>query len=715
MNLSEVLNVALPELPARRVGKERRRPHPKLIAHEQVEDGVPVIVTMVSGSEYMMRFTHEQWQLVQLFDGKRSYQEVGELYAQQTGIAVTEDQLQEFATSLDEAGIWHKDTLQLDTTASQKLADQRQRRAKRKSVDLSQIIVSSWDPDKFLTRLHEQVGFIYTKWFTLLTLGMFTIMVLIFIGGWSEIWRDTIEYYTFTHKSAADLAEFWLIFFVLAFFHESAHGLSCKHFGGEVHKMGFLLIYLSPAFFCDIAEVYVYGGRWPRITAIISGIWVELMFCSVASIIWWGTPAGSPAHDFAYKIMLITGVAVLLMNLNPLIKLDGYYLFSELVDIQGVKEYSTEFLSGWVKHNLFGMPVEVPYLRPRRRWLFAGYAFLSGLYSYVVLFALARLTYNISTHFSPQWAFVPALGVVLLIFRSRLRSLWRFMGDFYLDKKQRIRGWWTVPRRVAAGASVLLVLFTPVWRETVRGRFVLEPEQRAVIRAAVPGQVTQVLTEEGLPIAAGAPVLRLRNAKLEEEADRSSADLRLAQANTRQAQLNYADLGHARSEQASRSERYRSLTQQLAVLQVSSPISGIVVTPRIRNLAGSFVTEGTELAEVDNIRTLRGRIFIPDFEIRKIALGAAASLKLEAQFRPILGKVVLVSPAPLEVAPGLLPAEQYKGIAPPPFYVATVIVPNIQGIFRPGMSGDAKVEVTRRSLAWFLGENVRELFQRRIW
>ena len=61
-----------------------------------------------------------------------------------------------------------------------------------------------------------------------------------------------MRYYTFTDKSAADLAEFWLLFCGLGFFHECAHGLTCKHFGGGVHRMGFMLVYLSPAFFCDV-------------------------------------------------------------------------------------------------------------------------------------------------------------------------------------------------------------------------------------------------------------------------------------------------------------------------------------------------------------------------------------------------------------------------------------------------------------------------------
>jgi putative peptide zinc metalloprotease protein len=715
MNLAEVLNVALPELPARRGAKSNPRLHPRLIAHEQMKDGIPTMVAMVSGGTgSVFFFTPEQWKMVGLFNGEHSYREIAEAYTAEIGLAWSEEDVRAFADQLDDAGLFYKTALDVNSTASQKLTEERRRRTHRK-IDVSQMTFSTWDPDSYLTKLHDLLSFAYTKWFTLFTLSMFTIMALIFLTGWSEVWRDTTEYYTFTHKGAADLAEFWLLFCGLGFFHESAHGLTCKHFGGGVHRMGFMLIYLSPAFFVDITEIYVYGGKWQRVASIIAGIWVELMFCSAASIIWWGTPLGSPIHDFAYKIMLITGVAVVLMNLNPLIRLDGYYLFGELVGVTSLKENSTEYLSSWVKRNLFRMPVEVPYVRARRRWLFAGYAVLSGLYSYIILFAVIHFAYNIFLRISPQWAFLPALTLALLIFRARLRSSARFMKDFYLDKRQNLRAWSTVPRRAMLGATVVLALFAPVWRETVTGRFVLEPEQRAVIRATVPGKITEVLTEEGSPIAAGAPVVRMRNAKLEQEADRSLADLSLAEANTRQAQLNYADLGRARSEQASQLERHRAVFQQLAGLQIVSPISGVVMTPRIRSLAGSFVTEGTELAEVADIQRLRAHIFIPDFEIRRVAIGAQASLKPESEFLPIRGRVASISPATLELEPGLRRVDQYKGSAPPPYYVATVPVPNLHGMIGAGTSGDAKIMVRWRSSAWFLWENLREFVQRKTW
>jgi putative peptide zinc metalloprotease protein len=712
MNLAEVLNVALPELPARRAGRSFPKIHPNLIAREQIEGGVPTMVAMVSGGSYVMRFSPEQWKLVNLFNGERSYSDIIELFRQETGIAFGEEEVREFAESLEEGGIWYR-TAEL-TTASQKLADERRRRA-RKKVDLSVITFSSWDPDHYLTRLYQRLRFVYSKWFTLLTLGMFSLMALIFIGGWSEIWRDTLRYYTFTDKSAADLAEFWLLFCGRGFFHESAHGLTCKHFGGAVHHMGFMLVYLSPAFFCEVGEVYVYGGKWPRVAAIIAGIWTELMFCSVASIVWWGTPPGSPVHDFAYKIMLITGVAVILMNLNPLIKLDGYYLFGELIGIPTIKENSTEFLSSWTKRNLFKLSVEVPYLHPRRRWLFVSYALISGLYSYVVLFAVVRLAYNIFFRFSPQWAFLPAFLLALLILRARLRSSVRFMKDFYLDKQQILRAWWDRPYKPVAAIILLVVLFAPVWRETVSGRFILEPAQRAVTRASVPGEIAQVLAEEGMPVRAGSTLFVMRNRELEAETQNVQTSLGAADAQARQAQLSYTNLGSARSELASQTGRYRSLWQQVEQLQVRSPISGVVVTPNLKNRIGSLVQDGDLLAEVDDTTTLQARIFLPEFRIQRVRAGAPVSLLLRSVFRPVRGRVSAVAPASSEVPRGLIPEEKYKGIAQPAYYVATVSLSNPGGKMRFGMSGDAKVEICRQSAMGFIWEGIRDFLQRKIW
>ena len=176
------------------------------------------------------------------------------------------------------------------------------------------------------------------------------------------------------------------------------------------------------------------------------------MICSIATMIWWGTAPDTPVHNGAYFMMMMTGIMSVLLNWNPLMKLDGYYMLTEFTGIADIKENSTAYVSAWVKKNIWRLPVEVPYVPKKRRLGFAVYALLSGAYSYTVLYIAARFVGNIVRNFSPEWGFVPEIAVALLIFRSRIRLLVNFMKFLYLDKKDRIAAWFT-PRNQGVGGD----------------------------------------------------------------------------------------------------------------------------------------------------------------------------------------------------------------------------------------------------------------------
>src|SRR5208282_5173493 len=552
---------------------------PRLLAREHVEGGVPVVVANLRGTTDLYRFTPEQWALTQLFDGERSYQEIADLHTAQSGTALGEQDVKQFAEMLESTGFWYKTPQERNIALSQKLAEKRGQYARKrfKVGDVSRIMVGHWDPDAYLERVYHKLKFIYSRWFTLLTLASFGFMVYVFVDRWGEIGRDTLRYYTFTEKGVSDLAEFWILFFIMAFLHESSHGLTCKHYGGQVHQMGFHLIFLTPAFFVDVTEAWVFADHWQRLVTIISGIWAEMIVCALATVVWWGTAPATFVHDLAYKFMLITGVAVVLVNMNPLIKLDGYYFFTELIGIADLKEKSTAFVSSWVKKQVWKLPVEVEWVPPRRRAIYLIYALVSGAYSYMLLLLVVRFAYNVLGHFTPDWAFIPALALAYFIFRSRLRTLVKFMDTVYLDKQERVRAWFTPARRAALGGAALVVLLLPIWRETVDARLLLEADQRAVIRAAAPGRVQRVLVEEGQSVRAGEPVAYLRHLKLEGDAAKALADYQVEAARATQAQLRYEDYAAAEQLKRQGADRLRTLQEQTAALEIRSPIAGRVV------------------------------------------------------------------------------------------------------------------------------------------
>jgi len=714
MNIVEALNVALPEIPER-LSRQKRIPKAdlRLVAREHTEDGEPVVRVLIPDTHQYSTLPPHIWDLVQLFNGERTYEEIAELYTAQIGVTADAEWVREFAVVNADAAFWCKTAQEKNARFREEQAEKH--RARNKSNNLAEITFPAWNPDATLTRLHERIGFVFTYQFLLISLGMFAFAFYVAVSHWGELGHDNLEFYNFGDKTVADIVLFWVLIFVIACVHEFCHGLACKHIGGEVHAMGFLLIYLSPAFYCDTTEAWVYGNKWQIITTAAAGIWSSLIIYSLASFLWWGTAVNSALHNAAYMVMLASGILPVLINLNPLIKLDGYYILTELIGIPELKENSTIYLSNWVKKNIFRMPVEVPHVTWRRRLLYVPYTLASGFYSYGLLFFVATFAYNVVHRYSPAWAFVPATLLTVLIFKSRILGLWRFMKLFYLDKKDLVTAWLSPGRYAALACAGLLLLLAPVWRETVEGRFILEPAQRAVVRIEVPGRLVEANAAEGQRVSAGAPLLRLRNLDLESEAAKVAADLQTAAGYAIQAQLRYADFATAERHRQELTEENRSIREKIAQLTVVSPITGTVVTPRVEDLLGSYLQPGSEVVQVADLSLLQALIYIPEPDIAKVRVGASAALHLDAFASSFVGQVALLSTTSSEIEKGLLTQGTYKGIQAPHYYIARVLLPNTREQLRDGMVGTAKVFVRRQSLAGFAWIGATEFVRRKLW
>ena len=716
MNLAEALNAALPELPAKRGRVGYPRMDPRTICAENTEEGRPIVVAHVRGSENLYRFPPEQWQLIELFNGERSYEEVVQAYREKYGVQYSVDDVREFAEGLYEIDFWYRTPQERNVALNQKLAEHRHmhHHRKRRWGDIAHIQFSAWDPDRYLDWLYPRARWVFSTRFTVLTLALFGFMFYIFVSRWNQIGHDTLVYYNFRDKRAHDLAEFWILFFILAIFHESSHALACKHYGGQVHRMGFHLIYLSPAFFVDVTEVFVYANRWQRLITVLAGIWVEMIFCAVASVVWWGTPPGTYLHELSYKVMLITGVAVVVVNMNPLIKLDGYYAFSEIAGFADIKEKATAYLSSWVRLHIFRLPVEVEYVPHRRRALYMTYAIASGVYSYALLLVVVRFSRNVFLNYSPEWAFVPALALGYFIFRSRIRTFLRFSNTVYLDKKDRVIAWFTPWRTAVVAGVFLVVLFAPVLPRFVAGRAALEPIRRETVRTAVPGEVVAVFVREGDHVAARQPLIQLRAANQESLYQAAEKNLAAATAEQINAQLQYADTGRAAEDRRQYAVELRTAAQGVASLTPTAPIPGVITTNGINSLRGTYLQSGATVAEIADLSTMRARIFVPEFEVSEVHRGQPVRVLVENRIHPLSGGVEAVLPAAATLAPGLESATEYKGLADTRYYVVEAVLPN-DGELRDQMSGTAKIRIGWQSIAGVVGRNLEEFIGRKFW
>jgi multidrug efflux pump subunit AcrA (membrane-fusion protein) len=288
------------------------------------------------------------------------------------------------------------------------------------------------------------------------------------------------------------------------------------------------------------------------------------------------------------------------------------------------------------------------------------------------------------------------------------------MKMIYLDKKERVRAWFTPLRAVGVGAAAALILFVPIWPDFDHAQFVLVPYKAATLHATVPATVASVLVREGQQVEAGTEVARLRNLDIESQAAQAGQELQQATSRAMLAALRYTDFGAAEQERQHRAANNRAIESQLSELRVVSPISGVIVTPHVSDLVGRSLDEGDVLFEVSDTAELKALVYIPEFAMHEVQPGAKVRLLVDGRVAPISGVLSHVAPVSAPLDSGLITKDQLQGINPPRFYVGTVFVKNDGGLM-PGMQGSAKLLAGRRSLAGLSYRFTKDFIGRKVW
>ncbi|MFZ0953615.1 MAG: hypothetical protein WAN17_15190, partial [Candidatus Sulfotelmatobacter sp.] len=197
MNLTRALEVALPEIPARMIAQTCPRLHPDVVFKEHIVDGRPTVRVYVPGVDAMYNLAPATWELVRFFDGQRSFEQVADAYTRETGIPISLDEVHGLADDLESIEFWYKTPREKNIALMLQTADQRRNALKQKKKwgDLAFIKFPAFNPDNFLVWLEERIRFVFTWWFTLLTLAAFGCTATIFVLHWSEVSRDTLQFF----------------------------------------------------------------------------------------------------------------------------------------------------------------------------------------------------------------------------------------------------------------------------------------------------------------------------------------------------------------------------------------------------------------------------------------------------------------------------------------------------------------------------------------
>jgi putative peptide zinc metalloprotease protein len=336
------------------------------------------------------RFKEQEYFLLKLMDGEHTNDQAQKEFEQRfRPDRLTLEDLEHFSQQLLNAGLVQNESPQ----AGKQLFD---RRKKRRRMELLQtftnilyIKIPVFDPEKLLTRMLPYLRWMFSITFLLFSAGVMLSAILLVLTHFETFYERLPSYQEFF--SFKTVVYLWAALGVVKVIHEFGHGLSCKAFGGEVHEMGFLILCLSPAMYCNVSDAWTLPNKWKRIIISGAGIYVELMIAAIATFVWWNSPSQPFLNNLSLSLMIVCSVSTVVFNGNPLMRYDGYYVLADWLEIPNLRDRSNRYLQRLVSEYCLGIETQPePYMELGRRILFVTFAIVSWIYRWVITFVILK-------------------------------------------------------------------------------------------------------------------------------------------------------------------------------------------------------------------------------------------------------------------------------------------------------------------------------------
>ncbi len=428
--------------------------------------------------------------------------------------------------------------------------------------------------------------------------------------------------------NAQNLLLVWLIYPPLKLLHELAHAAMVKRFGGEVHEMGILLVgFLLPVPYVDASSSAAFRERRQRMLVAAAGILAELLAAALALWLWLAAEPGL-VRAATYDLLLVVGASTLLINANPLMRYDGYYLFMELVRIPNLGGRANQYLR-WLLKRLLGARVPSPARSARERRWFLLYGPAALLYRLWLVLAILGLVLE-----RLPWVGLPlaAWAGASLLLAPLVRGL-----DWLAKSPE------PGPRRrravaLACGSLATLtaaVFLLPLPLHTRTEGVVWLPDE-ARVRAGTDCFVTDLPVPSGARVEAGQLILGCSDPLL-------AARVRLLEGRQRELELRrrakrqedpYAAQLVA-EELESVAAALDEARRALAALEIRAPLAGRLYLPRATDLPGRFLKRGELAAWILPEEGLHIRAVVPQ-DAGPVAPGQVLAAEVKPLAAPAL-------------------------------------------------------------------------------
>ena len=612
-----------------------------------------------------------------------------------------------------------------------------------------------FDPERLLEFLLPFTWWIFTKVCAIAVAILAGIALISVAANWAAFQARLPGFEAFFNPS--EWYMFALVLCVTKVFHEFGHGLSCKRLGGECHEIGFMLLVLTPCLYCNVSDSWRLPNKWHRAAIGAAGMYVEIILATLATFIWWFVQPGF-VQDICLKVMLVSSISTVLFNGNPLLRFDGYYILSDILEIPNLNQKSTKALTTLLGRNWLGLDIPDDQLMPTNRpWAFAMFTVAAFCYRWIVMFSIIFFLMTMLEPYNLE-----SLGIGLALFSVAgmigmpAYKLYKYMsvpGRMHQVKKLRFG-----VISVVAVALLAAILFVPL-PHYLRCSFIVMPQEVDTVWVLEPGRFDECLVKAGDVVEKDQVLARLTNENVDYQLLGVQSDIREKKAQLeiiyRRISMSDEPLGDdtrksLASEIASLEASLKRLRQQQDHLVLKAPIAGTILevpyqhqgqpSPEVVEgnmqplLSGQhenlLIARGQRLCEVADLSKWHAVISLTEHQVIFAKKDKEVWLKLYADtdhtLEAKIGKVGQTDysidredyePSQEKLAQGdsrapdrlmeMVADYQKQDLQ----YFAEVPIDETNGPLRIGMSGQARIFTGYRSLGsrvwWWFNQNFR--------
>jgi putative peptide zinc metalloprotease protein len=712
------------------------RKRPDLKARQQRYQGrLYWVVKDPVGLQYY-RFEEEEFAILQMLDGHSSLDEIADRFEREfPPQTIRTEELQQFIGMLHRSGLVITDA----PGQGQQLVKRRGERKRQEMLSQVTNILSlrfkGIDPERFFNFIYP-----YIRWFfsvpALIACIALALAALSLVFVQFDVFQSRLpDFHEFFR--AKNWLWLGLTLCITKILHEFGHGLSCKHFGGECHEIGVMFLVLTPCLYCNVSDSWMLPNRWHRAAIGAAGMYVEIVLASICCFIWWFSEPG-PLNYICLNVMFISSVSTVMFNANPLLRYDGYYILSDILEIPNLRQKASTILNRKLGKWCLGLEEpEDPFLPQRRQWLFATYTVASAIYRWIVTFSIL---YFLNQVFEPYGLKVLgqaiALGALYGLLIQPLYNVYKFFKvPGRLGKVKSLRIYATLLVIAAAIAGILLI---PLPAHVYCPLEVQARDARSVY-VTVDGILEKAFVQPGDVVTEGQPLAQLSNIDVDIKiteliGQRNVYDVQLQGLN----RFSIAD-GRASTQIDPITKALNGINEQLKNseddrkdLLLVAPRAGTVLPPALvekqgdpsvqlptwsgsplepENL-GAHLKTGTTLCQIGNPQSLEARLAVDQNDVEFVAPGQKVEVMMAQSAEYVyVSKIERVSTENLKATPthlsslhgGELPTKMDPGGIPrplSPIYEAVVPLPenDPHRLLRLGLVGKAKITTAPRTI-----------------